>query len=136
VRHGRLHASDGCANILTAQGSNYSPFPQKNGSRVAHIPLTQLRTISRHRDNKKGKPKVLSFIALNNLSGPTKGIGYQTFIVKMPALAQADSVTQTLARLCQSKAQAIQTARARDVQEGKLAPLPGNSERLCKVGWS
>lgn len=114
----------------------FTPALQKNGSRVAHIPLTQLRTIARHRDNKKGKPKVLSFIALNNLSGPTKGIGYQSFIVKMPALAQADNVTQTLSRLCQTKAQAIQTARERGVQEGKLARLPGNSERLCKVGWS
>ena len=113
-----------------------SSHPQKDGGRVARIPLTRLRTIARHRDNKKGKAKVLSVIALNNPSGANNGSGYQAFVVKMATSAMADSLTATLALLCQTKAEEIQTARARDLEEGRVAQLPGNSQRFCKVGWS
>lgn len=96
--------------------------------------MPELRTVSRHRDNKHGKAKVLAIIAVNRRS-ETNGRGYQCFILRLPATADADRFSEVVGKLCAVKAQELQVRSHREVEEGRLARLP-NSPRVCRVGWS
>lgn len=53
---------------LSISGSGLA-LVSSDGLRVAHIPLEELRSLSRHRDGKSGKPKVLTFMALSHYPG-------------------------------------------------------------------